>query len=70
MAYHDPIPCPVCGKEILEPHDICDVCGWENDTLQLHKPDRLGGANPISLNQARDNYVKSGRSKPGETKAG
>lgn len=21
-------PCPVCGREGLEPYDICTVCGW------------------------------------------
>ena len=65
MAYHDPIPCPVCGQEVLEPQDICHVCGWQNDLLQFHQPDFGGGPNRgVSLNQARENYAKTGRAKP------
>ena len=32
---------------------ICSVCGWENDPKQLWKPDLPGGANEMSLNEAR-----------------
>ncbi|NCB35627.1 MAG: hypothetical protein EOM58_06245 [Clostridia bacterium] len=64
MAYHDPIPCPVCGEEIVEAYDICETCGWQNDLLQFHHPDMSGGANPISLNEARENYAITGRAKP------
>lgn len=27
-------PCPVCGREGLEPYDICTVCGWESDEYE------------------------------------
>ena len=33
--------CPVCGKYEFEEQgsfDICDVCGWEDDPLQLKEP--------------------------------
>lgn len=49
--------CPVCGKfRFLEDDnfEICKVCGWEDDGLQRDDPDLAGGANVISLNQARE----------------
>lgn len=55
--------CPVCGKYIFEFHgsfDICPVCGWEDDNLQEKRLDFDGGANLMSLNQARQAY-KEGR---------
>ncbi|MBO4506417.1 MAG: hypothetical protein J5728_08340 [Lachnospiraceae bacterium] len=46
--------CPVCGQySFTEPHDICPVCGWEDDKVQLRDPDFRGGANEMSLNEAR-----------------
>ena len=50
------IKCPVCGEYEFEKksdHDVCDVCGWENDGLQMKNPDMDGGANPDSLNARR-----------------
>ncbi len=55
--------CPVCGKYMFEfrgSFDICPVCGWEDDNLQAAEPDYEGGANTMSLNQARQAY-KEGR---------
>lgn len=51
-------PCPCCGVRTRldeEPgsYDICTACGWEDDFLQYHEPDRRGGANAESLNEAR-----------------
>lgn len=49
--------CPVCGKYIFtESHEICPVCGWENDRVQLEDPDFPGGSNKLSLNEARKKY--------------
>ncbi len=46
--------CPVCGHEdIWKQFDICPVCHWERDPLQEEEPDYEGGANVMSLNQAR-----------------
>lgn len=49
MAY----PCPACGSVVFdEPpgsFDICPVCGWEDDNVQLRWPDYAGGANERSL---------------------
>ena len=50
------IECPVCHKTMLEDYDICVVCGWENDPVQLGKPDYPGGANQESLNEAIRNW--------------
>ena len=53
------LKCPVCGKFEFEGYDdmdMCDVCGWSNDALQVEKPDYTGGANMMSLNQAKEAY--------------
>lgn len=50
------INCPVCGKYTFkeaDDFDICPICWWENDGLQYDEPDFSGGANDMSLNQAR-----------------
>ena len=55
--------CPCCGYFTLdEPneYDICEVCWWEDDNFQLDNPDYAGGANAISLNQARENFRRIG----------
>ena len=49
--------CPVCGMCVLERFEICDNCDWQNDLYQLEHPDRGGGANKISLNEARVAYA-------------
>jgi cysteine-rich CPCC protein len=38
------------------------VCGWEDDLVQFHDPDYRGGANKVSLNEARQNYAAFGAS--------
>jgi hypothetical protein len=48
--------CPCCGQKTLPLNsffDICHVCGWEDDKSQSDDPDNSGGANKLSLNQAR-----------------
>ncbi len=52
-------PCPCCGRKVIEkPGDfeICPICGWEDDPTQSQDPDFEGGANELSLNQARKKY--------------
>jgi hypothetical protein len=59
--------CPCCNSyEFLEPGgwDICGVCGWEDDPVQEKFPDERGGANGLSLTEARANYLATGRSDP------
>lgn len=48
--------CPCCGKAYTEEYDICPVCGWENDPNQFRNPEFSGGANEMSLKQAREAY--------------
>ena len=48
------IKCPVCGEyEFAEENnfDVCDVCEWENDGVQMDDPTYEGGANTESLNE-------------------
>lgn len=49
--------CPCCDYwTLLEPsaYEICDVCGWEDDFVQKENPNFDGGANDLSLIQARN----------------
>lgn len=53
--------CPVCEEFIFEragEFDICEICGWEDDLVQLENPDEENGANRMSLNQARSAWKK------------
>lgn len=53
--------CPVCGKYEFDEYgsyDVCDVCGWEDDPVQMDDPEYEGGANELSLKQARIQYRK------------
>ena len=61
--------CPCCGyytfDESLEgSYAICAVCFWEDDAIQLAKPDYCGGANQVSLQQAQQNFAAFGVSAP------
>ncbi len=54
------IKCPVCGQYEFRREndfDICSVCGWENDVIQLENPDEDLGANQTSLNEYRQDYI-------------
>jgi hypothetical protein len=57
--------CPCCGYETLpEPasgtYDICPICFWEDDGVQLADPDYEGGANRPSLRQAQKHFAEFG----------
>lgn len=56
--------CPCCGNYTFteEPgsFDICPVCYWEDDAVQNDNEDLSGGANKVSLREARENYKKFG----------
>ena len=50
--------CVCCGYYTLESedplsYDICPVCFWEQDPIQQNNPNFTGGANTVSLNQAK-----------------
>jgi hypothetical protein len=59
-------PCPCCGYEVFaEPpgsYDICPICFWEDDAVQLAFPDLAGGANGCSLIEGQQNYAAIGAS--------
>lgn len=58
MRLNEISKCPCCGRTSVREYDICAECGWENDPIQFDHPDFSGGANVMSLNQARDAYRK------------
>ena len=55
-------PCPACGFLTMdEPpgsYNICVMCGWEDDHVQLAHPTMGGGANRESLVEAQSIAVK------------
>jgi len=55
--------CAVCNS-LVAPEDfgLCDVCGWEGDTVQEDDPNYRGGANPDSLNERRAWWAKQNKS--------
>ena len=62
-------PCPCCGFLTLavEPPGSfahCEICWWEDDSVQFADRDYEGGANAPSLNQARAWFRKIGVSDP------
>ena len=61
--------CPCCGYLTLDEaptgtYDICKVCFWEDDGVQFRDPDYPGGANRVSLNEARESFHQHGVSDP------
>ena len=55
--------CPCCGFYTLDSrgeYDICEVCFWEDDPSQSEDELDDGGANHVSLVEARKNYLAFG----------
>lgn len=57
--------CPCCEFKTFDQnsrgnYEVCPVCFWEDDPSQEADPNYEGGANGVSLNQARANYRKCG----------
>jgi hypothetical protein len=55
--------CPCCGNLTLErrppgTYGLCPVCFWEDDDVQYYDPAYEGGANAVSLFEARSNYAQ------------
>ena len=51
--------CPCCGQYTFSgdnTFEICEICGWENNRVQTKSPDFAGGANHMSLNEARESF--------------
>lgn len=55
-------PCPSCGFLVFgEPpgsYEICPVCNWEDDCVQLASPGMRGGANKESLKEYQDGILE------------
>lgn len=52
--------CPVCKTHRFDEvgaYEVCPICGWEDDPVQRRDPDFAGGANALSLNEAREKYL-------------
>ncbi|MEK7165590.1 MAG: CPCC family cysteine-rich protein [Patescibacteria group bacterium] len=54
--------CLCCGYKTLNEQPpgtfgICDICGWEDDNAD-------GGANKVTLKEAKENFNKFGMSDP------
>ncbi|PSH21606.1 hypothetical protein B7R74_09955 [Yersinia pseudotuberculosis] len=53
----DEYSCPCCGSKTIDnlgDYEICPICKWEDDPIQSKKPDYVGGANKMSLNEAKE----------------
>lgn len=52
--------CPCCEELTIYSETgrnyTCKNCNWEDDAIQLDEPDFCGGANKMSLNEARRVY--------------
>lgn len=59
------VKCPCCDSYTVSEvggYEICPVCGWEDDPVQLADPDCEGGANHQSLSEARQAWLVRKRS--------
>jgi hypothetical protein len=56
------VTCPACGFAVLAEgygsYEICGVCGWEDDGVQLANPTSGGGANRRSLAETQAEVVR------------
>ena len=60
---NEKVYCDCCKYDTILIHgdyEICTICYWEDDLLQLQDKDYEGGANPMSLRQAQLNFFEFG----------
>lgn len=66
MSSTDLLACPCCGWRTLSEsygsYDICPICFWEDDIVQLHNLTLAGGANRVCLVEAQRSYEQCGAS--------
>ena len=65
MASHSNKYCPCCGYDTFGEDKrgqwkLCPICYWEDDPIQLQDHHYSGGANSVSVAEARENYAKFG----------
>ena len=55
------VPCACCGYlTVTDNYDICEVCGWEQDSLQVADPDSCGANDATTLRMAQKNFEAFG----------
>ncbi|MGP1608965.1 MAG: CPCC family cysteine-rich protein [Clostridium sp.] len=53
------LKCACCGNFTIEDeYETCLICNWSKDFIQEEDHDYWGGANDMSLNQAKEAYKK------------
>ena len=55
--------CPACDYFTLPTrgqYEICPICFWEDDGIDLDRPDAISGPNHLSLREARANFQEIG----------
>lgn len=61
---HPPHPCPACGYYMFsmmnDQGEICLICGWQNDLVDLEEMYRPMGPNHVSLEDAQKSFEKIG----------
>lgn len=61
-------PCPCCGHLVFEHppgnYEICPICFWEDDIVQLGYPTKGRGSNKFSLFDSQREFVRCGVSDP------
>jgi Cysteine-rich CPCC len=68
QAMSDSYPCPCCGHLVFcEPpgsYEICPICFWEDDVIQLVYPLMDGGANKFCLFKSQKEFARCGACEP------
>ena len=57
------LPCPCCDYRTLAKraeYDICPVCFWEDDGVDLDELEQHSGPNHMTLSEGRDNFKALG----------
>jgi len=68
MTGREGATCACCGYRTLPEgaggYEVCPVCWWEDDPVQMASPLLRGGANAVSLAEAQLYFIGSGFSDP------
>jgi hypothetical protein len=63
-----PYTCPCCGYLVFDEapgsYEICPICFWEDDPVQIMDPWLPGGANKPNLVDAQESYARTGAMDP------
>lgn len=61
---HSKHPCPACGyyvfSELDNQAEICPICGWQNDLIDLQEMYQPMGPNKVSLEVAQRSFATIG----------